>query len=117
MKKLIKVVILTGILLMCAGCSSSSSTESKLVGTWIYDDNDAVELVFYKDGSYRHGNSSVQVNGDYKLVSEDEIELTSNESGLGADMWNVAGIHEFSLEEDTLTIEGGGASGTYHKSK
>lgn len=115
MKKMIRIMMVICVILICAGCGSNSSVEKKLVGTWYYDENDAVELVFYEDGSYRHGNGAVQVNGDYKLVSENEIELTSNASGLGADSWHVAGIHEFSLDGDVLTIKGGGAAGTYHK--
>ncbi|MDC7289644.1 hypothetical protein NXH76_17725 [Blautia schinkii] len=116
-EKTVRIMIMVCVLTMCVGCSFGSSTEKKLVGTWYDDENDAIELVFYEDGSYRHGNSAVQVNGDYKLVSENEIELTSNASGLGADMWHVAGIHEFSLDGDTLTIKSGGGAGTYHKGK
>lgn len=117
MKKLRNVIMMMCVLVLLAGCGSGSSTEKQLVGTWYDDENDAIELVFYKDGSYRHGNANVQVNGDYKLVSEDEIELTSNASGLGADMWHVAGIHGFSLDGDTLTIKSGGGAGSYHKGK
>lgn len=118
--KIDKIVLVISVAILCCGlftACGSKKGEDALVGTWYYDENDAVELVFYKDGSYRHGNKSVQVAGDYKLVSENEIELTSNESGLGADMWHVAGIHKFSLEDGTLIIESGGAAGEYHKSK
>lgn len=120
MKKAIRIIFLVSLMAMClggAGCGTGSATESKLVGTWYAEESDAIELVFYKDGTYRHGNASEQVNGDYKIVSENEIEFTSNQQGLGADMWHVAGIHEFIFEDDTLTILSGGARGTYYRKK
>ena len=94
---------------LCIISGSSGNIEKKLVGTWIDNDNDAVELVFYKDGSYKHGNNAVRVNGDYTCVSATEIELTSNQVGLGYDLWNVAGIHEFKLDGKSLYIENVGS--------
>ena len=116
MKKLWEMIILVGILLMCVGCGAGSSPEKELVGTW-EGEQSGEKLVFYEDGSYKAEIGAFQTSGDYKLVSEDEIELTSNAYGLGADMEHVAGIHGFSLEEDKLTIKGGGADGIYHKIK
>lgn len=117
-KRIIGGVILALILLFgVKALIPENSVEKQLVGTWIYEDNDKVELVFYKDGTYRHGNDAVQVNGDYKVLSDTEIELTSNQSGLGQDMWHVAGVRKFDLDGDTLILDGGGATGTYHRSK
>lgn len=116
MKKIFIIMMVTAIMLVCAGCGMNKTPESKLIGTWI-GEGTSEELVFYKDGSYKSQMGAFQVSGDYKLVSDEEIELTSNAQGLGADMEHVAGIHGFSLEGDTLIIKGGGAAGTYHKSK
>lgn len=80
MKKIgrsIGIISMIAICVIFGGCNSGSSTEKKLVGTWYEDENDAIELIFYKDGSYQHGNRSNQVNGDYKLVAEDKIKLKS----------------------------------------
>lgn len=106
------------------GCGEKS-LDKQLVGTWVLEGetaNTSVEFVFYEDGSYkrsktRYGETSLQVSGDYKVVSEEEIELTSDSSGLGSDMGHIAGIHGFELEEDVLTIKGGGGKGVYRKSK
>lgn len=113
MKRVISVVIFLCILL-CAGCSNSA--EKNLVGTW--SDHSGREFVFYEDGTYLYGKGYAgEVNGDYKLLSDTEIEFTSNSQGLGADPWNVAGVQEFELNGDTLIIKTGGVADTYTKTK
>ncbi len=59
------------------------------------------------------------INGDYKCVSENELELTTNQSGLGVDIaQRIAGINEFTLDGDTLEFPSMGlgyAIDTYHR--
>lgn len=122
LKKVIAVILCT--LFLCTGCGEKS-IDKQLVGNWRLEggrEDRFTEIVFYKDGSYKHANNydgdeELNVSGDYKVVSDDEIELTSSTSGLGSDMFHIAGIHGFSLEGDTLTIKGGGGQGTYYKAK
>jgi len=123
MKKAIIFMVSIVFLILCIGCgseSNSDSLEKKLVGSW--NDEDGTEMmVFYKDGAYRHGRvtGANVVNGDYKVLSENELELTTNQSGLGQDMLHIAGIHKFELDGDELHFSSRGAleDVTYYRAK
>lgn len=107
-------VILISVAIGIQGCGKNS-VESKLVGTWKLEDSTTIELVFYEDGTWRHGNGTIQVSGDYNLLSDHEIELINNGTAYD-DSWHIAGIHEFTLDGNKLAFEKlGAAPGTYIK--
>lgn len=121
-KKYFKMLVIAAIFMLCIGCGKKS-VDKQLVGKWQLeggDDTVYVEFVFYEDGSYKrakihYGDEDVQVSGDYKVVSDEDIELTSTATGLGQDDFHIAGIHKFTLDGDTFTLQGGGGAGTYYR--
>lgn len=110
-KKKMKATIIFCILIVfiCTGCGAKSN--KNLVGRW--NDAEGKEMmVFYKDGTYQFGKGTMgEVTGDYKTVSDNEVELTSNNSGLGNDMWHITGIHEFEIDGEELSIYSMGSCG------
>lgn len=74
------------------------------MGKWEAVKNEGEILNFNADGTYMYtapnGNDS---SGSY-LVTDNEIQMTSNASGLGADLNKVSGLHEFTLNGKTLSF-------------
>lgn len=102
---------------LLTGCGSGEA-KTGLVGKWEAVDHEGEVLNFNNDGTYMYtttnGNNA---SGSYK-VSDNEIQMTSDASGLGADLNKVSGLHEFTLEGNELSFsELGFASTEYSKVK
>lgn len=104
-----------GILLIClcvmgtvAFSACGSSRKSELSGTWIDDENENIRLIFNSDGTWSY-DSSAPAHGTWQITegSENEVQMPS-ESGLGQDMWHVGGVRNFSIDGETLTLDGVG---------
>lgn len=88
---------------MLTACGSKKG-EDALVGKWEAVEHAGTVLIFNEDGTYMYtttnGNNA---SGSYK-VTDNEIQMTSDASGLGADLDKVSGLHEFTLEGNTLSF-------------
>ena len=94
----------------------SKKAEDALVGKWEAVDHEGEILYFNDDGTYMYttvnGNNA---SGSYKVV-DNEIQMSSDASGLGADLNKVSGLHKFTLDENKLLFdELGFASIEYNK--
>lgn len=116
-----KIVFMVSVLMLCLGlltACAGKKGESALVGKWEAVDHEGEILNFNDDGTYMYttpnGNNA---SGSYK-VSDNEIQMTSDASGLGADLNKVSGLHEFTLDGNELSFSGlGFASTEYMKAK
>lgn len=117
-KKILSMVIM--LVLCCSLFTACGSKKEKdaIVGKWEAIDHEGEILNFNSDGTYMYttpnGNNA---SGSYK-VSDNEIQMTSDASGLGADLNKVSGLHEFTLEGSALSFSDlGFASTEYTKAK
>ena len=104
MKKYKKISILVLLCIgMLSGCGKKKP-EDALVGKWESVDRKGESFIFNDDGTYMYtalnGNDAT---GTYK-ITDNEMQLTSDASGLGADLNKVSGLHEFTLDGDTLSF-------------
>lgn len=119
--KIDKIVLAVSVVILCCGlltACGSKKGEDVLVGKWEAIDHEGEILNFNDDGTYMYttvnGNNA---SGSYK-VSENEIQMTSDASGLGADLNKVSGLHDFTLDGSKLCFsELGFASTEYMKVK
>lgn len=107
-------------LLICCSLFTACGSKGKdaLVGKWEAVEHEGTVLIFNDDGTYMYtttnGNNA---SGSYKVIN-DEIQMTSDASGLGADLDKVSGLHKFVLEGNTLSFDELGLTYTeYIKSK
>lgn len=108
------VMLFCGLFTACGG----KKGENALVGKWEAVDHEGEILNFNDDNTYMYttvnGNNA---SGSYK-VTDNEIQMTSDASGLGADLNKVSGLHEFTLEGNKLSFTKlGFASTEYMKVK
>lgn len=116
-----KIIWIVVAAILCCGLLSacgSKKGENALVGKWEAVDHEGEVLNFNDDGTYMYttpnGNNA---SGSYK-VSDSEIQMTSDASGLGADLNKVSGLHEFTLDGNKLSFSKlGFASTEYMKVK
>lgn len=112
------IVIMWCLVCVLLTACGSKKNENALVGKWSAVRNEEEILIFNDDGTYMYdtpnGNNA---SGSYK-VSDNEIQMTSDASGLGADMNHVSGVHEFTLDGESLLFsEFGAAAKEYTKVK
>lgn len=118
--KMKRVLFVMFMLIACVSFTAcgGKKNENALVGKWSAVRNEDEILIYNDDGTYIYdtpnGNNA---SGSYK-VSDNEIQMTSDASGLGADMNHVSGVHEFKLDGESLLFsELGAAAKEYTKVK
>lgn len=116
-KKVVISIFVVVCICMLSACGNRKSGD-KLVGKWEAVDHAGEILNFNDDGTYMYttvnGNNA---SGSYK-ISDNEIQMTSDASGLGADLNKVSGLHEYTFDGDTLIFsELGFAATEYSKVK
>lgn len=91
---------------MLSACGKGNSN-SDIVGTWISTENSS-KFIFNSDGTWMF-DANCPAQGTWEITEgkENEIQMPS-QSGLGQDMWHVGGVHEYSIKDNILNIEGVG---------
>ena len=84
---------------------------SPIVGKW--QDTKSLDILeFTRDGKVIMEVNGYIMTGEYELIGNDVIKM--HFEGLGGDILSALGAdnYRYSISGDTLTLEGGGASGT-----
>lgn len=107
-KTRLAVIMLMMLLAVCVLSACGANTgEAAIVGSWkeTGSHTNKESIIFNKDGTWNYRDA----NGTWVLTEgkTNEIQMPS-QSGLGRDTWHVGGVHEYSIEGNTLTLDGVG---------